>query len=194
MKKLCIVLIALTMTTGSIAQTKKKPVHGHAVKKTAAAAAIKEPQTSLTAENAGRYAKDFAGKMYNAINFEDNKANFSFSINKWKPYAYYKEDGTSKEIYFVDVTISWRSAGPGWPTNWHDIAYNGIMMFDEFGCEPFFMIKTKTEPSSKGLNALVIHRSPVEDCSDKMKDQLSQMDTWCEGVNYAWTASGCLNY
>lgn len=190
MKTLVIILFAMIATTHSFGQGKK--ISHKRTLGDAAAAAAKKEISNLKNETAGRYAKDFANKMYDAINFQEKKGSFSMTINKWKPYKLANADGTTKELYFVDLTIRWRSAGTGWPTTWTDVEYNGVLMFDEYGCEPFYMIKTKQEPSSKGLAALVIKRSPVEECNESMKQQVAQMDEWMEGISYLWAPNGCL--
>lgn len=195
MKKYIISIILLSGVLSLSAQTHKKVVKKKPVaKKTITKQKVEEDESesNLTAAAAGKFAKDFANKMYSSINFEEKKTSFSVSINKWKPFKLVKDDNTVKMLYMVDITVTWQSGNSGWPTNWREVTYKGNMVFDEFGCEPSFLIKTKKEPSSAGLAALVVKSSPVAEFSADQKQGFGRMDSWCEGTNYVWSPDGCL--
>jgi hypothetical protein len=169
-------------TNGS---TKPKPKQQEEV----ATPQVEKAPESFTSQVAGRYAKSFSRKMYNSIDFQEKKQDYSLSINKWK--AYHLEG--DKWQFFIDVTIRWKSGSSGWPTQWTDVEYSGVIMCDEFGCEPFFMIKTKNEPAPGFLN-LFAKSSPLEAADEKLKGGLVQMDgEWLSNVNYMWAPSGCLD-
>ena len=147
----------------------------------------------LNASTAGRYAKEFARKMYNSIDFEPKKTDYNLSIKRWKSFRYTKDDGNEAMLYMIDITISWKSAQSGWPTTWTDVKYSGILICDEFGCEPNLIIKSKTEPSSRGLAALVVKRSPVGLLKDEQIQGAERRDEWFRGVKYVWNPGGCLD-
>lgn len=195
MKKLFLLCIAAMALNGSYAQT-KKPVAKKPVTKTTTKATsklVEEPESRLDPATAGKYAKDFGKTMYNRINFEQEKDGYTLSINRWKPYTFEKEDGSKTTWYMIDVTIRWKSSQGGWPQTWKDVEYNGVIMCDEFGCEPNMLIKSKKEPSASGLAALVVKRSPVGEFDEQHKQGFSSMDPWLSGVNYVWNPEGCLN-
>ena len=190
-------MLILSLTYQTIAQAKRKPI----VKKTNSTAKYKPMQQevappqvekapeSFTSQLAGRYAKSLARKMYNSINFQEKKQDYTLAINKWK--AYHLEG--DKWQFFMDITIRWRSGSSGWPTQWTDVEYNGTVVCDEFGCEPFFLIKSKNEPAPGFLN-LFAKNSPLEDASEKLKNQFALMDEeWLSNVMYLWAPGGCLD-
>jgi hypothetical protein len=144
----------------------------------------------FTASTAGKYAKSFAKKMYNAINVQEKKSEYTLTIKRWKAIKIENNDGVKWE-YLMDVVIKWQSGSSGWPTQWSDMIYEGIINCDEFGCNPLFMIKQKTEPTS-GLFGLFADKSPVVDLEQRIKDGLASTDVWFEGIQYGWTPGGCL--
>lgn len=151
---------------------------------------IEKIPESFTAQIAGRYAKSLAKKMYYAIDFQEKKSDYSMSIKKWKAIKIGNSD-TWK--YLIKVSIRWQSGGSGWPTQWTDVAYEGIIMCDEFGCEPFFLVETKNEPAPGflGINA---KQSPLGEITQKTKDILIEMDSeWLSPVNYVFQPKGCLD-
>lgn len=180
MKKMIIVCLVLMAANSSLAQknTTKKPV---------------EEKSSLSASTAGKYAKDLARDMHRRTDFQDRKTEHTLQIHKWKTYNLPKDDNSTAPWYLIDITIKWQSASEGWPTTWNDVSYNGILVCDEFGCEANFIIKTKVEPSSKGLAALVVKRSPTGELTAEQQQGFSMMDDWFTGVNYVWNPGRCLN-
>lgn len=189
MKKLLVTCFALLSLHSSEGQTKKssgkKPI-------ARTSKTVDEPMSKLDASTAGKYAKDLGKQMFSRVDFEQEKGGYSMSINRWKPLSFERADGIKATWYMIDVTIRWQSSQGGWPTRWNDVEYNGIILCDEFGCEPNFLVKTKQEPSSKGLAALVVKHSPTGELDDQQKQAFGTLDEWLEGVNYVWNPGGCL--
>lgn len=186
MKKLCIVCLAFTMTTGAIAQTKKKSAHGHAVEKTAAASAVipkeKEPESPLTVDNAGRYAKAFANKMYDTRPvYGDRMRGLNVQIKNWKSLQ--ADDGTW--YYFIKLDLTWQE-GTGGLGDWKDTKYNGTMIADQFGCNALYLIDEKVEPSIFGM------LKRARKLSDQQREALAAKDEWTANVQYEWEPEGCL--
>ena len=151
---------------------------------------IEKAPDSFNSQVAGRYAKSLAKKMYFAIDFQEKKSDYSMSIKKWKAIQI-GNSGTWK--YLIKVSIRWQSGGSGWPTQWTDVTYDGVIMCDEFGCEPFFLVETKNEPAPGflGINA---KQSPLENITEKTKDILIEMDSeWLSTMNYVFQPNGCLD-
>ncbi len=95
-----------------------------------------------------------------------------------KPLSTTKEDGSKQHWYMIDVTIRWQSSQGGWPVQWKNVEYNGIILSDEFGCDVNFIIKSKTEPDRSGLAALVVKKTPTGDLSDDQKQLFEGTDDW----------------
>ncbi len=190
MKQIIIILSVCIAFTGQ-AQTKKAPVK-KPVAKTVAQPKPVEEKSYLDATTAGKYAKQLGNKMYHKTNFEPEKGNFSMSINRWKQLITTKEDGSKQYWYMIDVTIRWQSSQGGWPVQWKNVEYNGIILSDEFGCDVNFIIKSKTEPDRSGLAALVVKKTPTGDLSDDQKQLFEGTDDWFNGVQHVWNPGGCL--
>lgn len=190
MKQIIIILSVCIAFTGQ-AQTKKAPVKKPVVKTVSEPKPVEE-KSPLDAATAGKYAKQLGNKMYHKTNFEPEKGNFSMSINRWKPLITTKEDGSKQHWYMIDVTIRWQSSQGGWPVQWKNVEYNGIILSDEFGCDVNFIIKSKTEPDRSGLAALVVKKTPTGDLSDDQKQLFEGTDDWFNGVQYVWNPGGCL--
>lgn len=193
MKRIIIILSVCMALTG-YTQTKKTAVKKTVAKNESKTASklTEEPATKLDAATAGKYAKELGRKMYEMVDFEREKGNYGMSIYRWKPLIFTKDDGGKTTWYMIDVTIRWQSSQGGWPVSWNDVEYNGFIVCDEFGCEPNFLIKSKTEPSRAGLAALVVKRSPVGELDDQHKQGLGMMDSWLSSVAYVWSPNGCL--
>ncbi len=191
MKLLKLFIGAIMLSSVCNAQTKKAPVK-KPVAKTVAQSKPAEEKTPLDAATAGKYAKQLGNKMYHKTNFEPEKGNFSMSINRWKPLSTTKEDGSKQYWYMIDVTIRWQSSQGGWPVQWKNVEYNGVILSDEFGCDVNFIIKSKTEPDRSGLAALVIKKTPTGDLSDDQKQLFEGTDDWFNGVQHVWNPGGCL--
>jgi hypothetical protein len=186
MKNFCIVLIALTITTGSIAQTKKKLTHGHAVKKAAAASAAvvkeKEPESPLTVDNAGRYAKAFANKMYYTTPvYGDKMRGLNVQIKNWKSLQ--SDDGTW--FYFIKLDLTWQEGTGGWG-DWKDTKYSGVLVTDQFGCNVLYLIDERVEPSLFGM------LKRARKLPDDQREKIAAKDEWTANVQYIWEPEGCL--
>jgi hypothetical protein len=174
MKKLCIVCLAFTMTTGAIAQTKKKPTQAHAVKKTAAASAAvakeEEPKSPLTVDNAGKYAKAFANKMYDTRPvYGDKMRGLNVQIKNWKSLQ--ANDGVW--YYFIKLDLTWQEGTGGWG-DWKDTKYSGTLTVDQVEPSLFGMLKR------------------AQKLTDDQREKVAANDDWLANVQYTWEPEGCL--
>lgn len=180
-KSTLLLVLSLHLYANTFSQTKKdSPAKNSSSTEVQSMPKKESMPADFTSQTAGRYGKSFAKKMYSAIDFQEKKTNYTVSIKRWKGFQI---PDTDKWQYFIDITIKWQSGSSGWPTQWTDVEYDGIIMCDEFGCEPFYMIKSKNEPAPGFLN-LFAKSSPVEEMESKLKEGIPILDKeWLTGVN-----------
>lgn len=181
MKRITFLLVVLIMTITSHAQTKKVAAKNPAPKSVAKKTA--EPVSPLNASDAGKYAKDFANKMYYTDPiYGDKSRGLNVSINDWKSW----DDSEGKWWYFIKLNLTWQEGTGGWG-DWKNVSYKGTLITDQFGCNVIYLIDEKSEPSILGI--LKRARSLTEE----QREILSQKDDWTANVQYYYEPSGCLN-
>ena len=172
-------LAILTLQTG-IAQTKKAPVKKTVTKETNSKSA--EEPSPLDVATAGKYAKEFANKMYYTEPlYGDKRQGLNVQIVDWMS----KQVNDGSWYYMVKLNLTWQE-GTGWG-DWKTTSYKGTMIADQFGCNALYLIDEKEEHSVLGI--IKRARKLPEDFQQKA----AEAKDWTSHAQYYWEPEGCLD-
>ncbi len=139
----------------------------------------------LSQSEVGRYAKNFAYRMYNTEPcYGDKHTGFNFNILTWKAIR----GNSGSYFYAVKVEATWKEGMGGIWGDWKDYVYKGIMVFDGYGCNPVFFITEKKEFTILGVNKRSRELDPG------LKTAMIEGDpSWFKNIKWGWQPSGCLS-
>lgn len=182
MKQTITLLLAALILQAVSAQTKKTVAKKSPSKTVMTNKEPLGPPSPCNGENAGKYAKAFANRMYNTDPvYGDSHRGLNVQILDWRC----EQSGDGAWYYFIRLNLSWQEGIGAW--DWKDVKYKGVIMTDQYGCSTSYIITEKAEPSILGL-AKRVGKLPPEQI-----EQCESLGDWFTGAKYVWSPPGCLD-